>query len=106
MHPTRLWMTTGMSIVVALAIAISGAVLAPGAAQAAGPRFNASGSVHCAIAGKGRFTPGLANASRSGVGWRFVGKLGCYGTTGSGSVAVPVIIGVRTTGRLGRDRSL
>ena len=77
-----------MSIVVALAIAISGAVLAPGPVQAAAPRFDASGSVHCAVTGKGRFTPGISNQSHSGVVWRFVGKLGCYGTTGSGSVAV------------------
>jgi hypothetical protein len=76
-----------MSIVLTLAIAISGAVLAPRAAEAATPRFDASGSVHCSVIGKGRFTPGIANASRSVV-WRFVGKLGCYGTTGSGSVAV------------------
>src|SRR6476659_9376406 len=87
MHPGRFWMTTGMSVVLTLAFAISGAVLAPRAAEAATPRFDASGSVHCSVIGKGRFTPGIANASRSVV-WRFVGKLGCYGTTGSGSVAV------------------
>ena len=74
---------------VALVLVVAGVSVSAESARAASPRFDATGSVHCAVTGKARFKPGITNAPGAPVGWSFNGVLSCSsGTTGNPSVTV------------------
>ncbi len=77
------------ALALVLALALGGVVLTAGNAQAVKPRFNASGTAHCTVRGKGKYTPGIRTTPRAAVVWSFTGKLTCStGTTGNSSVRI------------------